>query len=765
MNDGNRNAPQQSASYYVQLFDSHPQPMWVYDIETLRFLMANNAAVARYGYSQQKFLEMTMRDILPPEDVPAFLENVAHGRDGLEQPRVWRHRLNDGRIIFAETSSHAFDLEGRCARLVMALDVTERLAAEQKIRESEELFRAVSNVTADVIWDWNVVTDKVWWSEGLKDTFRHSPEESRRNLEFWKAHIHPDDLERVLRSTVAAIESREQRWEDQYRFFRGDGSVAYVEDSGYVIYDRQGRPVRFVGGMTDVSARKEAEGRLAQQAALLDMARDAIIVHDVEHRILFWNKGAERIYGWTAEEAVGQSLGALLYGGVSNPLAYVASVVAGGEWSGEIVQWRKDGSRITVEARCSLMHDGAGSPQAILSINSDITKRLAIEEQLRQAQKLEAVGQLTGGVAHDFNNLLTVILGNAEVLTERLSEDKNLRRFAEMISAAAQRGADLVDRLLAFARRRALEPRAVDLNSLLKEMDGLLRRALSEDVDIVFRCHSGLWNALVDPSELETAILNLCLNARDAMPRGGRLTIETANSTLDQNHADCNADIAPGQYVSVAISDTGTGIEPHILARVFEPFFTTKEAGKGSGLGLSMVFGFAKQSNGHVKISSQPGRGTTVKIYLPRVVQGQTETRSRREKPALPLGREKILLVEDNDLVLSYAAAQLEELGYRVISARNDSEALSLLRAIPDIDLLFTDVIMPGGLNGRQLAEEARKIQATIAILLTSGCTGKLPALHRSGLDRGLHFLSKPYRPSELAAKLRVILDGKTEKR
>lgn len=302
------------------------------------------------------------------------------------------------------------------------------------------------------------------------------------------------------------------------------------------------------------------------------------------------------------------------------------------------MQWRKDGSRITVEARCSLMHDGAGSPQSILSINSDITKRLAIEQQLRQAQKLEAVGQLTGGIAHDFNNLLTVILGNAEILAERLSEDKNLRRFADMISAAAQRGADLVDRLLAFARQRALEPRAVDLNSLLKDMDGLLRRALSEDVDIAFRCHSGLWNALVDPSEFETAILNLCLNARDAMPRGGHLTIETANSTVDQNHADWNADIAPGQYVSVAISDTGTGIEPHILARVFEPFFTTKEAGKGSGLGLSMVFGFAKQSNGHVKISSQLGQGTTVKIYVPRVVQGETETRSRPDKPALPPG-------------------------------------------------------------------------------------------------------------------------------
>lgn len=760
MTHDTRSAPQQSESYYVQLFDSHPQPMWVYDTETLRFLMVNNAAVARYGYSRQDFLKMTIKDIRPPEDVPALLKSVAKGRHGLEQPSVWRHRVKDGRIIFAEISSHAFDFEGRSARLIMALDVTERLATEQKIRESEELFRAVSNVTADVIWDWNVTTDTIWWSEGLKVVFGHSPEESCRNLEFWKTHIHPDDLERVLHSTQVAMDSMEQTWEDQYRFFRGDGSIAYVEDSGYIIYDRRGKPVRCVGGMTDVSARKEAEDKLAQQAALLDMARDAIIVHDIDHRILFWNKGAERIYGWTAEEAVDQSLGQLLYSDDSNSLAYVDAVVAKGEWSGEVVQRRKDRSRITVEARCSLMRDSAGSPRSILAINSDITRRLAIEEQLRQAQKLEAVGQLTGGVAHDFNNLLTVILGNAEVLAERLSEDKSLCRLAEMTSAAAQRGADLVHRLLAFARRQALEPQVVDLNSLLKDMDGLLRRTLSEDIEIEFIQSAGLWNALVDPSELEAAILNLCLNARDAMPRGGRLTIETGNLSLDQYYADWNADIAPGQYVVVAISDTGIGMEPHILARVFEPFFTTKEAGKGSGLGLSMVFGFAKQSNGHVKIYSEPGQGTTVKMYLPRAFRGEKETRSSPDKAVLPQGTEKILLVEDNELVLSYVAAQLENLGYQIVPARNGQEALEILRNITDIDLLFTDVIMPGGLNGGQVAEEARRIRPDIPILFTSGYTEN--AIVRQGkLDLGAHFLNKPYRPRELAAKVRLILEGK----
>ncbi|MCZ4093553.1 PAS domain S-box protein [Sinorhizobium psoraleae] len=759
MTDDPLNAEQKSAYSYAQLFKSHPQAMWVYDVESLQFLMVNDAAVARYGYSRQEFLEMTIRDICLQEDLSPLLESIAKGPRGHEEPSVWRHRLKDGQIVFAEISSHPFDFEGRSARLIMALDVTKRLVAEQKSRESEELFRAVASVTADVIWDWNVSTDAIWWSDGLKAVFGHSPEEGRRNLEFWKTHVHPDDRERVLRSTQAAMDRRLQTWKDDYRFLRSDGSTAHVEDSGYIIYDQQGNPVRFVGGMTDISARKEAEDKLTQQAALLDLARDAIIVHDIDQRVLFWNKGAERIYGWTAEEAVGRSLRELLYGGDynSNLRAYVAAVVATGEWSGEIAQRRRDGTCITVEARCSLMRDVDGSPRSILSINSDITARLAVEEQLRQAQKLEAIGQLTGGLAHDFNNLLTVLLGNAEVLVDRLSDDKDLRRLAEMTWAAAQRGSELVHRLLAFARRQALEPQVVDLNSLLDGLEALLRRTISQDIEIELLQPADLWKALVDPAQLETAILNLCINARDAMPCGGRLMIETANISLDEHLADWNADTAPGQYVVMTISDTGTGMEPHVLARAFEPFFTTKEAGKGSGLGLSMVFGFAKQSNGHVKIHSQPGEGTTVKMYLPRAVQADKETTSSPSRSKLPRGSETILLVDDNELVRTYAATQLANLGYKLVPASNGQEALDALREVSDIDLLFTDVIMPGRLSGRHLAEQARAIRPNLPILFTSGYADN----GQDNLGPGCHFLRKPYRSSELAVKVRLMLDGK----
>jgi PAS domain S-box-containing protein len=752
-------AVRQSEPFYRQLVEAHPQAMWVYDVDSLAFLMVNEAAVARYGYSRQEFLNMTIADIRPADDMPALLETVENAPDGLRDSGVWRHRLRDDRIIFAEISSHTLEFEGRKARLVIAQDVTKRLVAEQQLRESEELFRAVASVTADVVWDWNVTSDAVWWSEGLKRVFGHSPEESLRNSEFWKQHIHPDDRERVIQSTHAAMERKEQTWRGQYRFLCGDGSIAYVEEAGYIIYDQSGTPVRFVGGMTDISERKLAEQKLAQQAALLDLARDAIIVRDIDNKVLFWNRGAEHMYGWTRADAVGRPLEQLSYDDPAPLRAITTTVLRSGEWSGEVSQHRKDGTRLVVEARCSLMRDKDGKPRAILSINTDISKRLSVEEQLRQAQRLEAVGQLTGGVAHDFNNLLTVILGNAEILSDRLAEDKNLHTLAEMTKTAAQRGADLTHRLLAFARRQALEPKVVKVNSLLRGMDGLLRRTLSEEIEIEFVQGGGLWNALVDPSQLETAVLNLYINARDAMPDGGRLTIETANTSLDQNYAEWNAEVRPGQYVMIAISDTGTGMPPEVISRAFEPFFTTKEVGKGSGLGLSMVFGFAKQSGGHVKIYSELNQGTTVKLYLPRALEDEERTSPEAKKFGPPRGSEKILLVEDDDLVRDHVVLQLRSLGYEVISTRDGPEALDTLKRIPDFDLLFTDVVMPGGLNGRQLAEKARELRPELPVLFTSGYTENAIA-HHGRLDHGVHLLNKPYRREELAAKVRLGLEG-----
>jgi PAS domain S-box-containing protein len=387
----------------------------------------------------------------------------------------------------------------------------------------------------------------------------------------------------------------------------------------------------------------------------------------------------------------------------------------------------------------------------------DITQRRQLEEQFRQAQKMEAVGQLTGGIAHDFNNLLTVILGCSEFIGEEVKENPRLSRMAQMILDAAQRGADLTHRMLAFARRQALQPKPVDINLMLANMRSFLRRTLSADIDLEVIQSREDCTALVDLTQLESALLNLCVNARDAMPGGGKLIIETGAATLDSSYAELNPDVAPGQYILVAVSDTGCGISPENLSRVFDPFFTTKEVGKGTGLGLSMVYGFVKQSQGHVEIYSEPGEGTSVKLYLPKADQESEPSNQEATLIADLHGSEFILLVEDNAPVREFAKTQLHYLGYRVLEAANGKDALKILREHQDIDLLFTDVVMPGGLNGRELAVEARKLYPALKVLFCSGYA-ESAILHLGLLDEDVQLLNKPYSRLQLARRIRGIL-------
>jgi CheY-like chemotaxis protein len=374
---------------------------------------------------------------------------------------------------------------------------------------------------------------------------------------------------------------------------------------------------------------------------------------------------------------------------------------------------------------------------------------------------MEALGQLTGGLAHDLNNLLTVILGNSELLAEQLPPDGQHRKLAQMAKEAAERGAALTSRLLAFSRQQPLDPKPIDVNRLITNMDGLLRRTLGGNVEIEMIRHGGLWMTLVDAPQLDSALLNLCINARDAMATGGRLTIETANVHLDQEYAGKHIEVTPGQYVMVAVSDTGTGMPPEVIARVFDPFFTTKKDGKGSGLGLSMIYGFVKQSQGHVDIYSELGQGTTVKLYLPRAAATAEKAEPRRTEAAIEGGAEKILLVEDDDLVRKHVLAQLEALGYRVVAVRSGPDAIDALRSRTDFDLLFTDIVIPGGMNGKQLADEARKLHPDLPVLFTSGYTENA-ILHHGRLNPGVYLLNKPYRLNGLAAKVRMVLNLKS---
>ena len=392
-------------------------------------------------------------------------------------------------------------------------------------------------------------------------------------------------------------------------------------------------------------------------------------------------------------------------------------------------------------------------------VGRDLTEKQAAEAQIRQAQKMDAVGQLTGGVAHDFNNILTVITGTIGILADALAHDPQLSAIARMIDDAAERGASLTKHLLAFARRQPLQPREVDVNTLVSETIALLRPTLGEQIQINPLLAENASPALVDPNQLTTAILNLSINARDAMPSGGKLVIETGNVYLDEDYAAMNRDVTIGNYVMIAVSDTGTGIPAANLERVFDPFFTTKEVGKGTGLGLSMVFGFVKQSNGHIRIYSEEGHGTTVRIYLPRAA-GLSDTSV--ESPAsttIAVGNETILVVEDDALVRRYVITQIESLGYRTLQASRASEALEIIDGPNHIDLLFTDVIMPGSMNGRQLVDAALVRRPGLKTLFTSGYTENA-IVHHGRLDTGVLLLAKPYRKSDLARMIRMALES-----
>lgn len=418
----------------------------------------------------------------------------------------------------------------------------------------------------------------------------------------------------------------------------------------------------------------------------------------------------------------------------------------------------QNGLLTTVDDRALIIRNEDGTARRMLGSMVDITEHIETETLMRQSQKLEALGQLTGGVAHDFNNLLTVILGNAEILSQSLPENSQLNLMANMIATAAERAADLTGRLLAFARQQTLDPRIINMNRLIAGMDTLLRRTLPTGIDIQILDSSDLWDVRIDPGQMETALLNLAINACDAMTNNGQLTIQTANIVLDDTYFTAEETVRAGDYVMVLVKDMGYGMDEDTLQRAFEPFFTTKGVGKGSGLGLSIVYGFVKQSEGYIRIESAPGLGTTVRLYIPRT-QEQAETEPRRPLPeSMPKGLETILIVEDDAQVRQHVAHQLTRLGYTTLVAQNGYEALHILDQSGQIDALFIDIAMPGGLNGHQLADRVKQRHPDMPVLLTSGYIDNM--IHHDKIASAtIHFLKKPYRKQELAQKIRYILD------
>jgi PAS domain S-box-containing protein len=718
-----------------------------------------------------------------PDDREALVQARRAGAASDNPYRVEaRLRRHDGAYRWHVVSNTPLRRDGKTvAWLGTAVDIDDARRAEETLRRvNEELEQRVAGRTRDLA---EAIARLRASEESQRALFREAPvamhaldatrriiDVNRRWLELL-GYEHDEVIGRPIADFYLAghDSAHEARWRDL--LMRGDlrqVERSFIAKSGATIdalvsvhlqLDAHQRFVRTITVVADMTARKQAEAAAQRErefsALLVENSIDAIIGLDASFRYTVWNPAMEAMSGTPKEAALGRSLYELRPDIIGTPVEAAWRAALDGQRTAlhdRPYQFPQSGRSGFYDADFAPLYGPDGRIVGGLAFLRDITQRRLIEDQLRHAQKMEAIGQLTGGVAHDFNNIMTVIMGNLDNLQRYLPDVTEPQRMIVALRRAATRAANLTHRLLAFARRQPLEPEPIDVNRLVTGMWDLLRRTLGEGIAVETALPGELWRILADPSELESALLNLAVNGRDAMPMGGTLTIAAADVRLDAGEAAAQ-DVAPGDYVLIAVSDTGIGMTPAILARAFEPFFTTKEVGQGSGLGLPQVYGFVKQSGGQVKIESTPGCGTTVRLYLPRLGSGDRAGDMGGDAPETSAQRPDatILVVEDDDDVRRHAVGILRELGYRVVEAADGPAALRLLGAEPRIDLLFADVVLPGGLDGHALAERARALRPGLKVLLTTG--------YVRSTDGEAGLIPKPFTHAGLAARIGRLLE------
>ena len=626
---------------YRLLFENNPQPMWVYDQATLAFLAVNNAAIRRYGYTEDEFLKMDLRDIQSPEDIEYLLGLTREPATELHTEGSLRHRKSDGTVISVEIIEHPIKFDGRQSALVIPRDITAQQEAEIALQKSRERLQLAFDAANEGLWDWNVETGEGYFSPRFFMILGYEPGEVATDHEAWRSLVHPDDLPAIAQQCAEQIGRQNGAFAIECRMRRKTGDYTWVQSRGKVI-------------------------------------------------------------AWT----------------------------------------------------------NVGKPTRIVGTSIDINDRKALEAQYQQAQRLESIGRLAGGVAHDFNNLLTVINGYAEMALGQTDTKHPAHGCLEGIRGAGERAASLTQQLLAFSRKQLLQTTVVNINRSVAEVDKMLRRLIGEHITLVTHLSPDLGNVKADAGQLQQIIVNLVVNGRDAMPDGGTLIIETGNVAFDDNDLGRHPDGRPGRHIMLAIMDDGLGMSPEVEERIFEPFFTTKAKGVGTGLGLAMVHGIVMQSGGWISVNSEPGRGTAFKIYFPRTDEpiSSPDVVSKIDFQ----GTETILIVEDQEEVRDLAATALRRCGYKVHTCANGEEALRFAAAFEDtIHLLISDVIMPG-IDGMALAKVLCEQRSGLRSILMSGYTDNV--LTQDGmLNRGIAYLQKPFTPGQLAEKAREVLSTQTD--
>jgi two-component system cell cycle sensor histidine kinase/response regulator CckA len=750
-----------TAVNFRTLFINHPEPMWVYDLKTLHCIEVNDAAIEHYGYSRDEFLRTLLTDIHPPEDVPDLSKDVARTRVREQHSGEWRHLHKDGRLIDVEVIYHGLSFGGPEAQMVVVHDITKQRQAEQALRQAERKYRLIFEEAIVGMYQSTPDGHLLSANPAMARMFGFdSPGELMASITNTQSQPYVDPRRREEFEHLLREQGVVKHFELQVQ--RKDGSKVWLWTNAQAV--REGNTiVRYEGIFEDISDRKLLEDQLRQaRQKYCDIVENAVVgifQSTPEGRYISVNPAMANMLGYDSPQDLVASITDItrqVYVD-SKPREEFKRLAReqGVAPSFECQAYRKDGSKMWVCANIRAISK-AGVVVRYEGTNEDVTQRKLLEDQLRQAQKMEAVGQLAGGIAHDFNNTLSIITGYSDLLQMKLPVGDPAHKHAKEISKAGHRAGALIRQLLAFSRKQVIQPVVLDLNAATREFEKMMHHLIAEDIEITFKRSPDLGRVKMDPGQVEQILMNLAVNARDAMPQGGSLCIETANVELDETYARQNVNVSPGPYVMMSISDTGCGMDEKTQLHIFEPFFTTKEVGKGTGLGLSTVYGIVKQNAGHIRTYSALGEGTQFRLYLPRLGDGAKLSLPPEAFETIHLGTETVLIVEDEEPLRMLARVCLESNGYSVLDAPNAPAALELAKKHGGrIDLLLTDVVMPG-MSGRELAKRLTAHHG-VKVLYMSGYNNVLID-HDCILDRDAVLLEKPFTLGSLLSKVSAVL-------